>query len=594
LYGIYEEASGGEVDPNVEDTGENGRVGLKVDTGSGVSTEAELGGSLETGYVVESIDDPLGIFPEGTVQGDFLELGTVEVILKSLAAGEWGYPGLYSSRRVNSAGSHRKVLYPISELSFIQSKLLYHGTPNKVGEAGNFSTEFVGAGEGAQVYGWGLYFAENRKISEDFYQKRLSDSGSRYFYKGKLLKDTDYEGSGKLAYLVVRCLARYSDDKRSAVLQDIRERFLVWAEGVRSRAEAFFSQSDPGNFWSGKFFPDPRYQSAFKFSVNFSVGDVSWSPEEGVQAVQSELQQLQEFLDSFDVLAIRKEKPAQRGYTYTVDLKVPDDLFIDWDKTWEGQPGAVRNRLLKAKTPVTRDSVRAWIRSRVAIGGQFLTFLYEEMGGKKTKFGDKEIAKAEAMDLRKTGIHGVRYLDGNSRRSGEGSHNYVIYDESDIETVLHPEKYDQGQMGLFTQEEMVIPSKVSASFRRVNSGASPGDHIELRFTSVDGSSDKFINMDYSGGNTFTATWGKFGTAGRQTEYPVAEWDAYYRGKTRKGYTDVTGGGDVVPQVRKAPPRKPPASVQAPVRKADPLGEWRQPDLFSSRRQQISDRFFIGR
>jgi hypothetical protein len=103
LYSVYEEASGGNVEPGVEDTGENGRVTLKIDTGSGVSTEADLGGSLDTGYVVESINDPLGIFPEGTEQGDFLDFGTVEVILKAVADQGVGYPGLYSSRRILSA-----------------------------------------------------------------------------------------------------------------------------------------------------------------------------------------------------------------------------------------------------------------------------------------------------------------------------------------------------------------------------------------------------------------------------------------------------------------------------------------------------------
>jgi hypothetical protein len=48
-------------------------------------------------------------------------------------------------------------------------------------------------------------------------------------------------------------------------------------------------------------------------------------------------------------------------------------------------------------------------------------------------------------------------------------------------------------------------------------------------------------MDYAGGPTFTATWGRFGSEGRQTEYPVAAWDSYFRQKTSKGYSDVTDG-----------------------------------------------------
>jgi DNA-binding ferritin-like protein len=87
------------------------------------------------------------------------------------------------------------------------------------------------------------------------------------------------------------------------------------------------------------------------------------------------------------------------------------------------------------------------------------------------------------MDLRKTGIHGVRYWDGNSRRRQSGFHNYVIYDENDIETVLHPEQYNDGQLGLFTKEEMVVPSKVAdkavASFQRIFSAFQQGETVNL-------------------------------------------------------------------------------------------------------------------
>lgn len=46
----------------------------------------------------------------------------------------------------------------------------FHGTPHKVDK---FSTDKIGTGEGAQVYGWGLYFAENEKVGEE-YRKVLS------------------------------------------------------------------------------------------------------------------------------------------------------------------------------------------------------------------------------------------------------------------------------------------------------------------------------------------------------------------------------------------------------------------------------------
>ena len=42
---------------------------------------------------------------------------------------------------------------------------LHHGTPHDVDQ---FRTEKIGTGEGAQVYGHGLYFAENRKVAEEY------------------------------------------------------------------------------------------------------------------------------------------------------------------------------------------------------------------------------------------------------------------------------------------------------------------------------------------------------------------------------------------------------------------------------------------
>lgn len=45
----------------------------------------------------------------------------------------------------------------------------HHGTPHKVDR---FTTDKIGTGEGAQVYGWGLYFAENKAVAED-YRKSL-------------------------------------------------------------------------------------------------------------------------------------------------------------------------------------------------------------------------------------------------------------------------------------------------------------------------------------------------------------------------------------------------------------------------------------
>ena len=44
----------------------------------------------------------------------------------------------------------------------------YHGTPHKFDK---FSIENIGSGEGNQAHGWGLYFAENKEVSEKYREK---------------------------------------------------------------------------------------------------------------------------------------------------------------------------------------------------------------------------------------------------------------------------------------------------------------------------------------------------------------------------------------------------------------------------------------
>lgn len=52
--------------------------------------------------------------------------------------------------------------------------------------------------------------------------------------------------------------------------------------------------------------------------------------------------------------------------------------------------------------------------------------------------------------------------------------------------------------------------------------------------------NKFYDMRDNGNGTFTVTWGRVGTPGKQNTYDISQWDKKYREKTSKGYTDVTG------------------------------------------------------
>ena len=77
---------------------------------------------------------------------------------------------LNGARRVTFNGLSA-VLIPPSEMRLAYSIAAYHGTPHRI--KGGFQLKYVGTGEGATAYGWGLYFAENQQVAEQ-YRKQLS------------------------------------------------------------------------------------------------------------------------------------------------------------------------------------------------------------------------------------------------------------------------------------------------------------------------------------------------------------------------------------------------------------------------------------
>jgi hypothetical protein len=69
-----------------------------------------------------------------------------------------------------------------------------------------------------------------------------------------------------------------------------------------------------------------------------------------------------------------------------------------------------------------------------APGSDYYTLLRRDIEGAKGEPKDGN-PKAASRALHAAGIKGIRYLDGSSRGKGEGSYNYVIFDDADV-TIL--------------------------------------------------------------------------------------------------------------------------------------------------------------
>jgi hypothetical protein len=78
--------------------------------------------------------------------------------------------------------------------------------------------------------------------------------------------------------------------------------------------------------------------------------------------------------------------------------------------------------------------------------------------------------KAASLLLNEHGVKGLRYLDGNSRASGEGTHNFVIFDENAIEIL---ETYYQAALDEHTK-------RVNAIKNMQSTPVTPGAHLDKK------------------------------------------------------------------------------------------------------------------
>lgn len=122
---------------------------------------------------------------------------------------------------------------------------VYHGTPHRFDR---FSLDAIGTGEGNQSHGWGLYFAKDKNVSED-YRKALANSKEKYVLGGKAytvdesnLYDIWRDDSGNeiSGYEPVSyALRTYSDNNKdiAAAIEEIKEAIEILKKDASASTE---------------------------------------------------------------------------------------------------------------------------------------------------------------------------------------------------------------------------------------------------------------------------------------------------------------------------------------------------------------------
>jgi hypothetical protein len=280
-------------------------------------------------------------------------------------------------RDIESGKVYERTGKEASGLPFFQG--VFHGSPHRFDK---FTTDKMGTGEGAQAFGWGLYFAGKKEVAN--------------WYREKLLPDADREKS---------------------IINDIAQQYIDNNNGDVAGAASEISE-DLTKSWSDK----KRLRRALK------------------------------------VVESGKPLKITGGQLYEVDIPEDNEL-LDWDKPLSEQsdyvqkalsevgdtPGDIQTAIDLVKRQIqeisrgdsTRKKVRLEMEQKRLNELESKKRNAEMLTGEglyKRLVGTKNIGSPQSASeyLNSIGIKGHRFLDQGSRGKGEGTYNYVIYDDDAI------------------------------------------------------------------------------------------------------------------------------------------------------------------
>ncbi len=264
-------------------------------------------------------------------------------------------------------GARMKAIKAVDAEQDILFQSAFHGSPYRFDK---FSLEHMGKGEGAQVYGWGLYFAGKREVAE-YYRQTLE--------KGK--RDWSYKIGG----------VEYTSSDHDA---------FIAADMAHTAQE-------------------------------YGPVDKDWAESELGARAPYDVDRTRQLYEEFSKQQVTRNSGGQ-----LYEVNIPEDgEYLLWDKPLSEQPEKVRAALESLKTSELLDE---GTRSIIAKGFDKMTggALHNNLGADDRINEGRTVAQREeyiSKLLHDAGIAGIKYLDGTSRGAGEGSYNYVIFDDNAVE-----------------------------------------------------------------------------------------------------------------------------------------------------------------
>ena len=117
-------------------------------------------------------------------------------------------------------------------------------------------------------------------------------------------------------------------------------------------------------------------------------------------------------------------KLREKGALYQVRINANPDDFLDWDKPLSEQ-AAVWKRIAKDWGGEAEAADRLNLNPSVATGQQYMNAVAPQ--------GRGDAFRGLSERLKEQGIPGIKYLDGGSRGAGDGTRNFVVFDDKLVE-----------------------------------------------------------------------------------------------------------------------------------------------------------------
>ena len=270
-----------------------------------------------------------------------------------------------------------------------------------------FSTDFMGKGEGAQAYGWGLYFAENPKVNRSYLNQFAQDKATWKFREVETAAIEEMQRALVGSFLPKDALPEAKEDA-SDIAWSVLGDLVDAARGSMTVLDIVMELHD-------------EIDTNRKYAETY--------PQE-----REKLEQLEGFmlslLDHLDEIEVRTGMPSN----YRVELNVEDSELLGWDYVDETVLALLKDSPVEeVRYALEHAERRADYRGENVSGKDVYQELFDAFwdGEDGTK---QEAQKAASVSLLSSDIKGIRYADGYTRGKveEEQTYNYVIFDGNDI------------------------------------------------------------------------------------------------------------------------------------------------------------------